>query len=198
MEVGSVIRGQDNFTEVLNQWVVSNDLDSANQLRSMVYYLLKHIVKKQIRGVKRVQRKKDIADKLPNTTSILHDIIIELTAPDEIFDSREQFYTHIALFVRWMIQDELKKRLAKKRTADLQSEVLLPELATESFLFVEFDNALTALEKANERCYRIALLHFYLGQEVEQIQTQMSLSNSTVYSELSAAKAFLKVQCAHA
>ena len=55
MEVGSVIRGQDNFTEVLNQWVVSNDLDSANQLRSMVYYHLKHIVKKQIRGVKRVQ-----------------------------------------------------------------------------------------------------------------------------------------------
>ena len=31
MEVGSVIRGQDNFTEVLNQWVVSNDLDSAIQ-----------------------------------------------------------------------------------------------------------------------------------------------------------------------
>lgn len=198
MEVGSIIRGQDNFTEVLNQWVVSNDLESANQLRSMVYYHLKHIVNKQISSVKRVNANEDIIEKLPNTTSILHDVIIKLTAPDEIFDSREQFYTHIARFVRWMIQDELKKRFAKKRSADVQSEALLSELAAESSLFVEFDNALTALEKANERCYRIALLHFYLGQEVEQIETQMSLSNSTVYSELSAAKAFLKVQCVHA
>lgn len=198
MEVGSIIRGQDNFTEVLNKWVVSNDLESANQLRSMVYYHLKHIVNKQISSVKRVNANEDIIEKLPNTTSILHDVIIKLTAPDEIFDSREQFYTHIARFVRWMIQDELKKRFAKKRSADVQSEALLSELAAESSLFVEFDNALTALEKANERCYRIALLHFYLGQEVEQIETQMSLSNSTVYSELSAAKAFLKVQCVHA
>ena len=36
------------FTEVLNAWVINNDLKSANQLRSIVYYHLKGMVKKQI------------------------------------------------------------------------------------------------------------------------------------------------------
>ena len=184
-----------NFTVVLNQWVVSNDLDSANQLRSMVYYHLKGIVKKQIDSAARTQRSQHIVDKLPNTTSLLHDVIIKLSAPDEIFDNREQFYTSIALFVRWMLQDELKKRLAKKRNDEFISPALFTDLSTDSFLYVNFDNALSALERANARCYKIALLHYYLGQNVEEIQTQLSLSGSTVYSELSAAKAFLRVQC---
>lgn len=195
MDVGAEHITDANFTVVLNQWVVSNDLDSANQLRSMVYYHLKGIVKKQIDSAARTQRSQHIVDKLPNTTSLLHDVIIKLSAPDEIFDNREQFYTSIARFVRWMLQDELKKRLAKKRNDEFISPALFTDLSTDSFLYINFDNALTALERANARCYKIALLHYYLGQNVEEIQTQLSLSGSTVYSELSAAKAFLKVQC---
>lgn len=195
MDVSTTQCADANFTVVLNQWVVSNDLDSANQLRSMVYYHLKGIVKKQIDSAARTQRSQHIVDKLPNTTSLLHDVIIKLSAPDEIFDNREQFYTSIALFVRWMLQDELKKRLAKKRNDEFISPALFTDLSTDSFLYVNFDNALSALERANARCYKIALLHYYLGQNVEEIQTQLSLSGSTVYSELSAAKAFLRVQC---
>jgi hypothetical protein len=35
------------LTEILNRWIVDNDLDSANQLRSIIYYHLKGIVKKK-------------------------------------------------------------------------------------------------------------------------------------------------------
>ena len=38
----------DDFTQVLNSWVINHDLASANHLRSMVYFHLKGMVKKQI------------------------------------------------------------------------------------------------------------------------------------------------------
>lgn len=101
------------FTEVLNAWVINNDLKSANQLRSIVYYHLKGMVKKQISKKAESDNALSLLDKLPNTTSLLHDVIIKLTAPDEIFENRQQFYASLAVFVRWMLQDEIKKRSAK-------------------------------------------------------------------------------------
>jgi hypothetical protein len=34
------------LTEILNRWIVDNNLDSANQLRSIIHHHLKGIVKK--------------------------------------------------------------------------------------------------------------------------------------------------------
>ena len=183
------------FTEVLNAWVINNDLKSANQLRSIVYYHLKGMVKKQISKKAESDNALSLLDKLPNTTSLLHDVIIKLTAPDEIFENRQQFYASLAVFVRWMLQDEIKKRSAKKRTNELEDVVQITNASIDSGLYLSFDNALSSLENVSKRCYQIALLHYYLGQNVGEITSQLNLSESTVYNELSAAKAYLRVQC---
>ena len=76
-------------TELLNSWVIHNDLKSANQLRSIIYYHLKGIVKKQI--VSQASSNK-VMEHLPNTTSFLHEVLVQLSPPKEIFDNREQFF----------------------------------------------------------------------------------------------------------
>ncbi|WP_218420038.1 ECF-type sigma factor, partial [Alteromonas lipotrueae] len=146
------------FTEVLNAWVINNDLKSANQLRSIVYYHLKGMVKKQISKKAESDNALSLLDKLPNTTSLLHDVIIKLTAPDEIFENRQQFYASLAVFVRWMLQDEIKKRSAKKRNSDLEDAVQITDASIDAGLYLSFDNALSSLENVSKRCYQIALL----------------------------------------
>jgi RNA polymerase sigma factor (TIGR02999 family) len=183
------------FTEILNRWVVNNDLNSANQLRSIVYYHLKGIVKNQIGDKAKKSGSQQLIDQLPNTTSLLHEVLASLTPPKEIFDNKEQFFLSLASFVRWMLLDDLKAKSAQKRTANEQriTEFLsLPE-APEAFL--TFDRALSKLEKLLPRSYNVALMHYFLGHDVEQITIALNIEKSTVYNELSTAKAYLRTQC---
>jgi len=183
------------FTETLNNWVVSNDLDSANQLRSIIYYHLKGIVKKQISDKAAKSSSAHLIDLLPNTTSLLHEVLASLTPPKEIFDNKEQFLVSLASFVRWMLLDDLKAKSAQKRTHDnpILTEVLsLPE-SPEPFLM--FDRALSKLEQLAPRSYNVALMHYFLGHDIEDVTLALNIEKSTVYNELSTAKAYLRTQC---
>ncbi|MFT6331360.1 MAG: RNA polymerase sigma factor (TIGR02999 family) [Bermanella sp.] len=183
------------FTEILNSWVVNNDLDSANQLRSIIYYHLKGIVKKQISTKAQKSCSQDLIDQLPNTTSLLHDVLASLTPPSEIFDNRGQFFLSLASFVRWMLLDDLKAKSAKKRTQEqaFMTDVLVQIDDPEPYHL--FDAALTKLKKLSPRSYNVALLHYFLGYDIDDVKTELGINKSTVYNELSAAKAYLRTQC---
>jgi RNA polymerase sigma factor (TIGR02999 family) len=183
------------FTEILNSWVVNNDLDSGNQLRSIIYYHLKGIVKKQISTKAQKSCSQDLIDQLPNTTSLLHDVLASLTPPSEIFDNRGQFFLSLASFVRWMLLDDLKAKSAKKRTQEqaFMTDVLVQIDDPEPYHL--FDAALTKLKKLSPRSYNVALLHYFLGYDIDDVKTELGINKSTVYNELSAAKAYLRTQC---
>lgn len=182
-----------DFTQVLNSWVTDHNLKSANQLRGMVYFHLKGMVKKQIEH-HRSRSSNQIIDYLPNTTSLLHDVLIELSVPDEIFDNRKQFFVSLALFVRWMLLDEIKKRRAKKRSPH-QNHVSLLNESLNSSAYLDFDNVLSNLKPLSERCYEVALLHFFLGFEVIDISDKLGVGKTTVYNEIASAKAYLRAHC---
>ena len=183
------------LTEILNSWIVNNDLESANQLRSIIYYHLKGIVKKQVSTKAQNSGSQDLIDQLPNTTSLLHDVLASLTPPDEIFDNREQFFLSLASFVRWMLLDDLKAKSAKKRNQEqaFMTDILLQLDDPEPYHL--FDAALTKLKKLSPRSYKVALLHYFLGYDIDDVKTELGINKSTVYNELSAAKAYLRTQC---
>jgi RNA polymerase sigma factor (TIGR02999 family) len=183
------------FTEILNSWVVNNDLDSANQLRSIVYYHLKGIVKNQISDKAKKSTSQQLIDQLPNTTSLLHEVLASLTPPKEIFDNKEQFLVSLASFVRWMLLDDLKAKSSQKRTKNEKRVTELLSLAEEPEAFLTFDKALSKLEQLLPRSYSVALMHYFLGHDIEQITTALNIEKSTVYNELSTAKAYLRTQC---
>jgi RNA polymerase sigma factor (TIGR02999 family) len=183
------------LTEILNRWIVDNDLDSANQLRSIIYYHLKGIVKKQISTKAKKGASQNLIDQLPNTTSLLHDVLASLTPPSEIFDNREQFFLSLASFVRWMLLDDLKAKSTQKRTQEQTyiTELLIQIDDPEPYHL--FDAALTKLQTLSPRSYKVALLHYFLGYDIEDVKTELGINKSTVYNELSTAKAYLRTQC---
>lgn len=183
------------LTEILNRWIVDNDLDSANQLRSIIYYHLKGIVKKQISTKAKKGASQNLIDQLPNTTSLLHDVLASLTPPSEVFDNREQFFLSLESFVRWMLLDDLKAKSTQKRTQEQAyiTELLIQIDDPEPYHL--FDAALTKLQTLSPRSYKVALLHYFLGYDIEDVKTELGINKSTVYNELSTAKAYLRTQC---
>ena len=93
-----------------------------------------------------------------------------------------------------MLLDEIKRRRAKKRSPQHESMTLLSE-ALNASAYLDFDNIFTDLEPLSQRCYEIALLHFYLGLEVIDISDKIGLSTTTVYNEIASAKAYLRAHC---
>lgn len=180
------------ITELLNSWVIHNDIKSANQLRSIIYYHLKGIVKKQITSRR---SSKKLLEQLPNTTSLLHEVLIQLSPPKEIFDNREQFFTSLASFVRWMLLDDLKTKNAKKRTNSSENITDFIPLPEDPEPYILFDSALSKLAELAPRSYQVALLHYFLGYDIEDIGVELTLGKSSVYNELSTAKAYLRTQC---
>lgn len=179
-------------TELLNNWVVHSDLESANQLRSIIYYHLKGVVKKQITNK---STSKAIVAQLPNTTSLLHEAIVQLTPPTEIFDNREQYFASLASLIRWILLDDLKAQNAKKRIQSKESITDFIPIHGDPEPYISFDNALSKLEKIAPRTYQVAMLHYFLGYDVPTISAELTIQKSTIYTELSAAKAYLRTQC---
>lgn len=179
-------------TKLLNSWVTKNDLTSANQLRSIIYYHVKGIVKKQV-AIK--SSSQTLLDQLPNTTSLLHEVLVQLSPPKEIFDNRAQFFTSLASFVRWMLLDDLKAKNAKKRTSNSDNLTDFIPLSEDIEPYINFDNALSKLAKLAPRSYQVALLHYFLGYDINDISSELTLKKSTIYNELSTAKAYLRTQC---
>lgn len=188
------VPSSENFTVILNTWVVNNDLKSANQLKSMIYYHLKGIVKNNIKNIAKKSKATQLLEHLPNTTSLLHDVFIRLKSPDEIFDNREQYFISLAAFVRWMLLDELKAKNAQKRCGEEESITHLLNMSDAPETYILFDEALTKLEALSPRCYKVALLHYYLGYEIPEIKREFNIEKSTIYNELSTAKAYLRTQ----
>jgi len=181
----------ENFTEILNCWVTNNDLKSANQLRSIIYYHLKGIIKKQIASKASTSK---LIEQLPNTTSLLHEALVQLSPPKEIFDNRKQFFLSLASFVRWMLLDDIKAKNAKKRTNNNENLTDYIPLSENPEPYINFDNALSKLAKLAPRSYQVALLHYFLGYDIKDISFELSLKKSTIYNELSTAKAYLRTQ----
>lgn len=179
-------------TELLNSWIAHNDLKSANQLKSIIYYHLKGIVKSQLT---KKSSSKSLIEQLPNTTSLLHEVLVQLAPPKEIFENREQFYTSLASLVRWTLLDDIKAKNAKKRTSEDENLTDFISLPDDPTPYLNFDNALSKLAELAPRSYQVALLHYFLGYDISAISTELTIEKSTIYSELSTAKAYLLTQC---
>jgi len=186
-----------NFTTILNAWSVNGDINDANKLKSMVYYHLKGIVKKQIADKASTDDSLAIAEQLLNTTSFLHEVLIQLIPPQSIMNNREEYYLSLALFVRWMLLDELKAKQAKKRSYEKESITQLLNLDDSSDPYFHFDDAFLQLKKLAPRSYNIALLHYYLGFKVTEMTDIVSLKSAMIYNELATAKAYIRSQYSH-
>lgn len=184
-----------SITLLLNKWGCG-DIDSGNILKEQIYFHIKNITKDQINKKNIENERSHTFEELPNPTSLLHNVLMELPYPDEVIENRQHYYKSLALFIRRMLLDELKIQNAQKRGGGSEqvsiTEILFHGENNQAYLF--FDEALSKLEALSKRCFEITLQHYFLGLSIAKLMQNFSVSEKTVYRDLNAGKAFLRTQ----
>jgi DNA-directed RNA polymerase specialized sigma24 family protein len=94
-----------------------------------------------------------------------------------------------------MLLDDLKAKCAQKRSNNNENITEFISLPEDPEPYILFDSALSKLAVLAPRSYQVALLHYFLGYDIEDIGVELTLGKSSVYNELSTAKAYLRTQC---
>ncbi|MCF6442924.1 ECF-type sigma factor [Pseudoalteromonas luteoviolacea] len=179
-----------DITDLITHWQ-SGCKKSEKKLKALVYYHLKKVCSSHLKVHKEQIDATFILNNLPNTTCLLHQSLMELLPPSYGIDHKAQLNRYLSLFVRNMLQDEIRKLNAQKRTPPSYS----PEEATDASpdQYLALDNALSQLAKQHPTKADIFSQHYFLGLRPEQLAHQLNISTATVYRELKAAKAFIRV-----
>ncbi|QTL37800.1 RNA polymerase sigma factor [Pseudoalteromonas viridis] len=165
--------------------------ESEKKLKALVYYHLKCVCSSHLKEYKKQVDATFILDQLPNTTCLLHQSLMELVPPSYGLEHKTQFNRYLSLFIRNMLRDEIRKLNAQKRTPPYYWTEEATDAPPDQYLAL--DSALSQLAKQHPTKADIFSQHYFLGLEPEQLAQQLNISTATVYRELKAAKAFIRV-----
>ncbi len=179
-----------DIISLLNNWQ-NNCLDSEKKLKALVYQHLKEVCRSHLSNYKKQIDATFVINNLPTTTCLLHQSLIELIPPNYSVEHKTQFNRYLSLFIRNLLIDEIRKIKASKRTPVTYSDESFNEASPEHYL--SLNSALTLLEKQHPEKADIFSQHYFLGLEPKQLAEQLNISKATVYRELDAAKAFIRV-----
>jgi RNA polymerase sigma factor (TIGR02999 family) len=111
------------------------------------------------------------------------------------WDSRGHFFGAAALAMRRILVDRARQRGRVKhggefKRADVEMDVLSIEPPGDELLAL--DDALTRLEKSDERKYRVVMLRYFAGLSIEDTAAAIGVSPATVKNDWTFARAWLK------
>lgn len=163
------------------------DRQAINQLLPLVYEQLRDLAHRQ-----RLQWKGE--DTL-NTTALVHEAYLRLADGAQLdLESRRHFLRIAAKAMRYVLLDHAKAKSRKKRGGDQQrveydeSLAISEEQADE---LIALDEALSRLEKINERQSQIVECRFFAGMTIEETASVLGHSTATVKRGWTMARAWL-------
>lgn len=129
------------------------------------------------------------------TTVLLHEAYVKLFDQTRVeVEDRAHFLALAAKTMRHIVIDEARKRMSQKRGGDwhritLEDAVLGSE---DGFVdVIEVDEALTRLERFDERLCRIVECRFFGGMTIEETATALNVAPRTIDRAWRRAKAWL-------
>ncbi len=184
---------QTPLEELIRGWQ-SGCTKSADELKARLYYHLKQICHIHLQGYRDEIDSTYVIQHLPHTGSLLHQSLIELIPPQKTIAHETQFNAYLSVFIRNVLRDEIRKFQSKKRTPnDGEPPKNIDQLKHQED-FLALDSALNHLEKNHPQKAQIFSMHYFLGIENKTLAEQFKVSLATIYRELDAAKAFLRVR----
>jgi len=190
---GSILRiivsnASQPITQLLGEWRAGNHT-ALEQLTEILYPELRRLAHRFLdgeRGARTIQ-----------ATELVHEIYVRLVRTDVDWRDRAHFYAVAARMMRRILVDRARARSRGKRGGDaarmtLEDEAVpagdrAPEL-------LQLDEALSQLEKIDERKSRILELRFFGGLSYQESCEVLGISTSTLDRELRLAKAWLYEQ----
>ena len=128
------------------------------------------------------------------TTALVNEAYLKLIDQQVNWKNRAHFFGIAAQIMRRILIDHARKHLGPRhgggKTISLDEvAVVSDERASE---LVALDEALTTLEKVDERKGRVVELRYFAGLSVEETAAVLDVSDETIRREWQRAKAFLR------
>lgn len=129
------------------------------------------------------------------TTELVHEAYLRLGESGFRFQDPARFFAYAARAMRSILADAARRRRQTKRGGDL-ARLALDDPAVDSVhvdpaMALQLDDALTALEKEDERAAKLVELHYFAGVELKQAADILGISARTADRDWRYARAFL-------
>jgi RNA polymerase sigma-70 factor, ECF subfamily len=173
-------------TQLLRAWA-GGDQTALERLTPRVYDELRRIAGRFMQ------------DKRPGstiqTTALVHEAYLKLIDVANVdWQHRAHFFAVSAQIMRRILLDQARRRLAAKRGGPAPRVNLdeVPDVGSgRARELIALDDALTALEKIDERKARVIELRFFAGLSVEEAAEVLKVSPDTVMRDWKLARAWL-------
>jgi RNA polymerase sigma factor (TIGR02999 family) len=175
-----------DVTRLLEAWG-GGDYAALDRLVPLIYEDLRRLARRHMRGER--------AGHTLQTTALVHEAFLDLARLDRIrWQDRSHFFAIAARAMRRVLVDHAERRNAQKRGSGrqpipLNDAALVAEEEVEEILAVH--EALTRLERLNERHCRVVECRVFGGLGVEETAEAMGISTATVKRDWAAARAWL-------
>lgn len=176
----------------------SSEDAGAQSLSPLLYAELKALAARALRG----ERKGHTLQ----TTALVHEAWLRVAKQHQLdFANRDQILGIAARMMRRVLVDYARRRLASKRQALDEVEVLAeielgpdrPSIGTNAEI-IALDHALTRLEAISPRQAKVVDLKFFAGLELEEISAALGVARPTIVRDWRMARAWLERELDHA
>ena len=177
---------QADITRLLVDWS-GGEREALDRLIPLVYTQLRQMAHQRLR--------EERVDHTLNTTALVHEAYLKLIDINEVhWQDRAHFLAMASRLMRRILVDYWRKKKAHKRGGDQQRMVLDEGLllpASDPDTVLDFDDALTRLEKLNPRQSQAVEHRYFGGLSAEESAQVLGVSRATVERDLRAARAWL-------
>jgi len=180
-------RQNSDITQILQDWNNGNE-DAKELLLPFVYDELK----RQARFLMSRER----SNHTLQTTALINEVYLKLIDQHVVvWQNRAHFFAIAAQAMRRILVDYARQRQREKRggkAENLPLEQAISIVSQEKSVdLVALDDALTRLEKFDERQARVVELRYFSGLSIDETAEVLSVSNVTVRRDWNMAKAWL-------
>ncbi len=177
----------DNITQLLLAWNGGSQ-EALDKLMPLVYEELHRQAARFLR--------KERSDHTLQTTGLIHEAYLKLVKQREVnWESRTHFFAIAANLMRRILVDYARSKKRDKRGGDIVKlpleEAELVAVKEKGIDLMALDEALTRLEKIDERQARIIELRYFGDLTLEETAKVLGISRTTVAEDWAMAKAWL-------
>lgn len=172
-------------TQLLGAWR-AGDVEAPRALAALVYDDLHAMAARRLHGGARMPLQ---------TTELVHETFARLLEHPLHARDREHFFRTVALALRQVLTDAIRRDRAEKRgggalTVSLSAAEHLAVVGPDTWLGIEA--ALAELEQLDARKCRIVEMSLLLGMEQREVADALGISIATVERDLRFARAWLR------
>jgi RNA polymerase sigma factor (TIGR02999 family) len=172
-------------TELLRR-AAQGDASAQEPLYRLLYPTLMQLARSHMRRVGTISL---------DASGLLHEAYLRLSQTDDLPNhNRNVFFAYASRVMHSVIVDYVREKGAQKRGGNLHQVTLSNNIAEHAFsehAIADIDRAMRALERVDERAFRVVQMRYFGGLNEEEVAAALEISLATVKRDWRKARVFL-------